>query len=214
MLLSLATFHFILSSLQRNSLVPSPSPPDTHRSLSALLPPLVSQTDTSTFQYSARSSPHTELSLRCTFVSPWTRGKQSGEHDSCTKGWGLSHQSSVPGRGKKPSFKRRKICLPVPQALKDCPFPALTAGEGPARWWSTTLTMRFSFSHHCDTRGRGSSLGRTPHIRDVIHQCALPNASPLTEAQQRGLHEESSITGLLCTSSNLGHRGTWEAVTI
>lgn len=33
-------------------------------------------------------------------------------------------------------------------------------------------------SRHCDTRGRGFSLGRTPYIRDFICQCALPNASP------------------------------------
>lgn len=69
MLLSLAALHFTLSLLQRNSLAPSPSPPDTHCSLSALLPPFFSQTDTSSFQYSDRSPPHAEPSPRCTFLS-------------------------------------------------------------------------------------------------------------------------------------------------
>lgn len=40
------------------------------------------------------------------------------------------------------------------------------------------LTMRFSLSRHCDTRGRGFSLGRIPYVRDFICQCSLPNASP------------------------------------
>lgn len=64
-----------------------------------------------------------------------------------------------------------------PPYTKDCPFPALTA-EGPACWWGMMLTVRFSLSRHWDTRGRGSSLERTPYVRDFICQCALPNASP------------------------------------
>lgn len=69
------------------------------------------------------------------------------------------------GHGKKPSFKRSRS----------------------SQRWGTMLTMAFSFSHGSDTRGWGSSLGRSPYMRDFICECALPNASPQAEAQQRGL---------------------------
>lgn len=73
---------------------------------------------------------------------------------------------------------QEKEDVPIcPSGTKDCPFPALTV-EGPACWWGMTLTTKFSLSRHCDTRSRGSSLGRTPYIRDFICQSALPSASP------------------------------------
>lgn len=113
-----------------------------------------------------------------TFVSPMDKREASWRTWFLYKAVGFIPSVPCTGYGEKPSFKRWKICLPVPQVLK-------------------MLTTRFSFSHRCDARGRGSSLGRTPPIRGFICQCALPDASPW-QKQSRGMCMKKAASSDSC----------------
>lgn len=93
MLFSFTTLHFILSLLHVKSLhSPLLTPiaaflPFSHHSSHRQIPP-ASHTPL---------VPHLTLSPApgAPLSPPWTRGNRSWEHDSCTKRWVLSHQSSI-----------------------------------------------------------------------------------------------------------------------
>lgn len=108
MLLSLATLHYSL--MQRNSLDPSPSPPD---SFAAFLP--------FSHYLSHKQRPPPSKALLVPHFTPnpvLTGGQPHGQEGSDlknmnpTKRWGLSHHSSVPAMGRNPySRVGRRVCL-------------------------------------------------------------------------------------------------------
>lgn len=189
MLLSLATLHYSL--MQRNSLDPSPSP----------LPFCLSPPSKAV------------LVPRFTLNPALGGGQPHGQEGSDlknmnpTKRWGLSHQSSALAMARNP-YSREGRCAYLSLGHKGLPFSCPHCRR-------TSLLTGYDAGHEVFFlmslwyKRQRILLGENPlHKRFYLSACIV-KCQPKMEAQQRGLYKdkESSITQLLCSSSNLGHGG-------